>query len=99
MTEFKLSHYITAARSLDARLPNSTNKIRVALIGSFTLNGLEETLRVKCAENRIACQTYVAGYNQYHQEILNPESELYKFSPDVSFLILDIRSVLGNLFY
>jgi FkbH-like protein len=99
MTEFKLSHYITAARSLDARLPNSTNKIRVALIGSFTLNGLEETLRVKCAENRIACQTYVAGYNQYNQEILNPESELYKFSPDVSFLILDIRSVLGNLFY
>jgi FkbH-like protein len=99
MTEFKLSHYIAAARGLDAKLANSTNKIKIALLGSFTLNGLEETLRVKCAENRIACQTYVAGYNQYHQEVLNPESELYKFSPDISFLILDIRSILGNLFY
>jgi predicted enzyme involved in methoxymalonyl-ACP biosynthesis len=80
MSEFKLSHYITRARNLDAKLPGSANKIKIAL-GTFTLNGLEETLRVKRAENKIACQTYLAGYNQYHQEILNPESELYKFSP------------------
>jgi FkbH-like protein len=99
MNEFKLSHYISTARNLDTKLANSTKKIKIALLGSFTLNGLEETLRVKCATNKIACQTYVAGYNQYHQETLDPESELYKFSPDISFLILDIRSILGNLFY
>jgi FkbH-like protein len=99
MNEFKLSHYIATARNLDTKLANSTKKIKIALLGSFTLNGLEETLRVKCAKDKIACQTYVAGYNQYHQEILDPESELYKFSPDISFLILDIRSILGNLFY
>lgn len=99
MNELKLSHYIVTAKNLDTKLANSTKKIKIALLGSFTLNGLEETLRVKCANNKIACQTYVAGYNQYHQEILDPESELYKFSPDISFLILDIRSILGNLFY
>ena len=99
MNEFKLSHYIVTARSLDTKFANSTKKIKIALLGSFTLNGLETTLRVKCATNKIACQTYVAGYNQYHQETLDPESELYKFSPDISFLILDIRSILGNLFY
>jgi FkbH-like protein len=99
MNELKLSHYIVTAKNLDPKLGNSTKKIKIALLGSFTLNGLEETLRVKCANNRIASQTYVAGYNQYHQEILDPKSELYKFSPDISFLILDIRSILGNLFY
>src|SRR5919202_7101893 len=97
----RLSYYIAKSQSIN----NNDNsklfdkKIRVAILGSFTLNGLEETLRVKCAEKKIACITYVSGYDQYNQDILNTESELYKFSPDICFLILDIRSMLKNLFY
>ena len=70
-----------------------------ALLSSFTINGLEETLRVKSAEKNIRCITYVGGYNQYPQEILNIQSELYKFLPDVTFLLLDTRSILGDLFH
>jgi FkbH-like protein len=95
--EPKLSHYIIKSKSID----NSKleKKIRVALLSSFTINGLEETFRVKCAENRLACTTYVSGYNQYNQDILNTGSDLYKFSPDITFLILDTRSILKDLFY
>ena len=74
-------------------------KIRVALLSSFTINGLEETLRVKCAQEKIEFISYVAGYNQYAQEILNTKSNLYKFDPDITFLILDTRSMMGNFFY
>ncbi len=95
--EQKLSYYINKAKSLD--IAKYEKKIRIALIGSFTLNGIEETLRVKCSEMNVGCNSYVAGYNQYNQEILNKESNLYKFSPDVTFLILDIRSILGKLFH
>lgn len=96
-TESKLSHYINKANSLIGH--KFEKNVRIALLSSFTVNGLEEVLRVKSAEKNIECVTYVGAYNQYNQEILNQESTLYKFSPDVTFLILDIRSTMGNLFH
>ncbi|MBI5859816.1 MAG: HAD-IIIC family phosphatase, partial [Nitrosarchaeum sp.] len=95
--EQKLSHYINKATELANQ--SFEKKIRVALLGSFTLNGLAETLIVKCAELKVQCATYVGGYNQYNQEILNPESDLYKFNPDISFLFIDTRTLLGDLYH
>lgn len=95
--EHRLSYYINKANTLDGS--KFEKKIRVALLSSFTINGLEETLRVKSAEKNIDCITYLGGYNQYNQEILAKESNSYNFSPDLTFLILDNRSILGNLFY
>ena len=40
----------------------------------------------------------MSGYNQYSQEIYDEKSQLYKFSPDITFLIIDSRDVLGGLF-
>ena len=96
-SEKKLSTYLNSSKLLSN--VDYEKKIRIAILGSFTLNGLEETIRVKCADKKIQCSTYVAGYNQYNQEILNEKSELYKFSSDITFLILDTRSVLGELFF
>ena len=74
-------------------------KIRVGILGSFTLNGLEETIRVKCSQKMIDCRTFVADYNQYNQEIFKQDSKLYQFRPDITFLILDVRHILGELFF
>lgn len=95
--ESKLSYYINRATTLDTS--KYEKKIRIAVLGSFTLNGLEETLRVKCADRKIDSSIFVSGYNQYNQDILNGQSELYNFSPHIVFLILDTRSILGNFFY
>ncbi len=97
MSQEKLSYYINKAKLLD--ITKYEKKIRITLLGSFTLNGIEEILRVKCSEIQIGCNSYVAGYNQYNQEILNKEGNLYKFSPDIVFLILDTRSMFGELFH
>ena len=94
--EEKLSTYLNRSKLLTNI--SYEKKIRIAILGSFTLNGLEETIRVKCADKKIQCSIYVAGYNQYNQEILNKKSELYKFSPDITFLIIDSRDILGELF-
>lgn len=96
-TEQKLSHYINKSGELIGR--TFEKKIRIGILCSFTINGLEETIRVKSAEKNIDCVTYVGGYNQYNQEILNQESNLYKFSPDITFLIIDTRNIFGDLFY
>ena len=96
-TEQKLSYYINKSGDLVGK--TFGGKTRVGILCSFTINGLEEAMRVKSAEKNIECITYVGGYNQYNQEILNQESNLYKFSPDITFLFIDIRNILGDLFH
>lgn len=95
--ERNLSYYITSAKTTD--IAKYEKKIKIALLGSFTLNGMAETFRVKCSQINVGCTTYVSGYNQYAQDILNNNSDLYRFSPDLSFLILDTRTILEKLFY
>ena len=95
--EEPLSKYILDSEKLE--INNFNKKIKVAFLSSFTINGLSESLKVKCSKKQISCNTYVGGYNQYNQEILDNKSKLYSFSPDITFLILDTRSIFGNLFY
>jgi len=78
---------------------NFDKKLKVAILSSFTLNGLNEILHVKCSELGIQYQSYVAGYNQYNQELLDTQSQYYKFSPDMTFLLIDIRNFLGESFH
>jgi len=92
-----LSHYILESEKIN--LEKFERKIKIAMISSFTINGLAETLKVKCFENKIRCITFEGGYNQYNQEILDENSNLYKFSPEITFLIFDVRSIFGELFY
>ena len=73
--------------------------MKIAILSSFTLNGLSEILHVKCSELGIGYRSFVAGYNQYAQELINSKSEYYKFSPDVTFLIIAIRNLLGENFF
>ena len=96
-SEKSLSYYFNEAASLNTT--NSKNKIKIALLSSFSINGLSEVLRVKCAKKNIDSKIYVGGYNQYNQEIINENSELYSFKPDITFLLIDIRNILGNLFF
>ena len=95
--EKTLSEYISLSKNIDDL--KFEKKLKVAILSSFTLNGLNEILHVKCSELGIRYQSYLAGYNQYNQEFLNSQSDFYKFSPDVTFLVLDIRNFLGDNFH
>lgn len=95
--EPNLSYFIAKARSIGGRV--FQKKIKVAFLSSFTINGIEEALRVKCAESDISCATYTCAYGQYNQDILNQSSKLYEFSPDITFIIIDTRTVMSTLFY
>ena len=86
VVEEKLSAYITKSKKLNSS--NFQKKIKTALLSNFTLDGLAETIKVKCGELNVGCDTFYGGYNQYNEEILNNKSNLYSFSPDICFLIL-----------
>jgi FkbH-like protein len=93
----KISYFMSRARSV--KDTTFSKKIRVSILSSFTINGLEEALTVKCAERKIDCMTYVSPYKQYNQVILSPSSPLYEFSPQLTFLFIDTRSILSSFFY
>ena len=96
-TERKLSYYINESKKLNES--DFEKQTRIAVLGSFTLNGLAETIKVKCAELNVFSHIFSGGYNQYNEEILDPNSSLYSFSPEICFLVLDTRDILQNLFY
>ena len=97
LEEKKLSYYLGKSRNLQTE--KFDKKFRIAILNSFTINGLEETLRVKCADEEIQCISHVGAYNQYIQEILDENSSLYSFKPDLTFLILDVRTIFGENYF
>ena len=93
--ENSLSYYINKSKQITKKFEKNS---RIGLLSSYTINGLKEILQVKSAERNISCMIYESPYNQYSQEILNQDSELYKFSPELTFLIIDTRNIFGDIF-
>lgn len=60
--------------------------LRVALLGSYTTSQLPGLLRPAGLRFGLRVEVYEAAYGQYRQEILDPESGLYRFAPDVVIL-------------
>jgi FkbH-like protein len=84
-------NYLNAARRIDqlsphlpAAAPGQT--IRIALLGNATLDHVERYLKVACYRAGLRPVTYLGGFDQYTQEILDPESGLYRFAPEVLIL-------------
>lgn len=73
-----------------------TPRVRIALLPSFTVKGLRETLTVKCHEQQVSAEVYEPGYNQYANEILSTDSGLSRFGPDIIFLFIDLLTILGE---
>ena len=60
---------------------------RVAVLGSSTTNLLVPVLQALCLRDRIKVESYQGLYGAMEQEILDPESGLGRFRPDVVFLV------------
>ena len=93
----KFSYYLNESKKIKREIHQK--KIRISFLGSFTLNGFDETIKVQCNEEKINCVTYIGPYNQFNQEILNEDSNWYKFNSDITFLIIDNRTILEEVFY
>lgn len=95
--------YIMLAKKIDQNIDlkdaPQNSKIRIAILASFNVSGVRETLLVKCLRSGFYPEIYVGGYNQYHQEILDPNSGLYQFKPDLLILFVDTRTVTGEVYF
>ena len=91
--------YNSIKRNIETEEINQFKRIRIAVLSSSTIKGLKEVLFVKCYNLGIIPEILIGGYNQYNQEILDDNSQLYNFEPDLVILFIDIKSLLGGTFF
>jgi FkbH-like protein len=78
--------WLAAARLIEAArrqgAVEAKRRVRVGLVGSFTTSQLTAILPLAALRQGIELQVWEGGYGQYRQEILNPDSALYRSQPD-----------------
>lgn len=88
------SEYLKRSKGIEE---GSKKPLKVAFASNFTIDGLGEICKVKSAEMNVFLQTKNLDYGQYAQNILDGNSELYKFDPGLTFLMLDIENYFGEM--
>ena len=61
----------------------SSERIKCALLSSFTLDQLPGLVNERAAASGVECEWYVAPFNQYPQQILEENSALHTFRPSL----------------
>ena len=84
---------------LDALEGPDEKRIRMALLSSFTIDPLAIYVNVKSRLAQLHPEIYVAQFNQYQQEILDENSGLYAFKPDVIILAVQADVLVNENFY
>jgi FkbH-like protein len=74
----------------------SARPVRLALLGSSTLDYLQPAIRVAALRRFAWITTYAGGYNLYRQELEDPPEELRRFAPDMVLLAIHAEELLGS---
>lgn len=85
-TDADLAGWSAAAGVLRRCLPRVSplpRVARVAVLGSYTTSQFTALLPLAAARAGVAVETYECAYGQYRQDVLDPDSGLYRFKPDV----------------
>ena len=90
-----LSAYSAARRKLK-NVAAPLAGFRIAILANHTLD-IETVLGVECARRGLGAEFYQAGYDQYRQELLNPQSRLDAFAPDAVLVSLHLESVFPGI--
>jgi len=67
--------------------------VRIAILSSYVLDPLVPFLDAECRRAGLTPVFYVAPFNQYTQDVLNPASGLYAFGAELVFVALDVEDL------
>ena len=70
---------------------------RLAILRSFTVEPITHLLQASAAVAGIDLVIQVGGFNAFAQEMLDPDSSLYRFTPDVVILAVQSRDIAPDL--
>lgn len=67
--------------------------IRIAILPSSTVDPFKRVLRFWLAQQGLRAVFFEAEYGTLQQTVLNPQSDFYRFSPDVTLIFTNYRDV------
>ncbi len=95
--------FLIVAQRLEELAPflseaTTVKQIKIALLGNATLDHLQAYLKVECYRAGLRPQFYQGGFDQYTQQILDPQSGLYDFKPDVLVCAIHASRLFPQLY-
>ena len=79
-----------------ARQP-TVKRLKAYVVRSVTVEPLLPFLTTEAVLSNFVLDLQVGGYGSYVDEMLNPQSALAKFKPDIVFVLLDLEDIAGRL--
>lgn len=75
----------------------STSQMKIALLSSFTIDPLAMYLDIDNRMIGLFPETYIGPFNRFRDEVMNKDSGLYKFNPDlITFFVQHDSLVTDN---
>lgn len=87
----------TAFTRSSATMPTGLTRVRIALLGSCTVDHLLPAIRVAGLRRRLAIDLHTGAFGQYRQELLAPGETLRAFQPDLVLLSLSAREAIAEV--
>jgi len=73
--------------------------MKVFFLGNYTQDLVVGRFRQLCKNENLELDIYISGFDQYRQEIIDPNSQLNLLQPDVIYLSLDLFSLTEDFIY
>jgi len=87
----------TICRALDRVGPSTDAKI--AILSNYTIDLLGKHIRAESGRLGLAISTYAGPYGQYIQDVLDVNSGLHEFAPDIILLTLTLEQLAPAAYY
>jgi len=92
---FCASSFARIAEALEEQL--GARRLKTYVVRSVTVEPILPFLSVEAVLSNYVLDLQVGGYGSYVDEMLNSQSALAKFKPDLVFVILDLEEIAGRL--
>lgn len=97
LPEFGYNDYLRHLPEAEAEAKRAGRPLRVAMLRSYTSEPIEPVLRLRLILEGYQPEFFTGGYNQYPQEMLDPQGPLHRFRPDLILLLLRVEEVMPDL--
>lgn len=87
------SEILKCARRISKLKDSEKNNIKIAVTGTSALQFFTMALKVMLFRENILAEIYEGHFNGIQMDIMDDESELYKFKPDIVIILTDYRSI------
>lgn len=80
-------------KQVAGKIESNLRRVRVAILGSSTTSLIAPLLQALCLRDRIQVEIYEGLYGAIQQEVLDPDSGMAQFRPDIVLIVKNWRDL------